>query len=327
MNTSWLNVKRAKWMLMGFFLAAVSFLPLPGALAASPPTVDLQSADSFAVLAGTTVTCTGGTINGDVGVSPGTAFVPGGATVNGTIHLNDAVAVQAQTDLTTAYNDAAGRSVDVILLPLEIGGMTLVPGLYRAQFAELNITGNLTFDALGDQNAVWIIQTATTITQAGASNVILTGGAQAKNIFWQIGSSATLGTYSTFKGNILAHTSITINTATSLHGSALAINGAVTFNGNSSTSPSFDVITITASAGANGTISPNGPVDVTTGSDQTFIITPDPKYKVIDVLVDGISVGAVTSYTFFNVTEPHTIVASFYKFPWILFLPAISYNQ
>ncbi|MHB8789720.1 MAG: ice-binding family protein [Desulfobulbaceae bacterium] len=326
MNTSWLNVSRARWMLISFLLGAVSFLPLPGAMAASPLTVDLLSAESFAALAGTTVTCTGGTINGDVGVSPGSAFVQGGATVNGTIHLNDAVAIQAQADLTTAYNDAAGRSVDVVLLPLEIGGMTLVPNLYRAEFAELNITGNLTFDGLGDPNAVWIIQTDTTVTQAGASNVILINGAQAKNIFWKVGSSATLGTYSTFKGNILAHTSITINTATSLHGSALAINGAVTFNGNSSTSPSFDVITITASAGAGGTISPIGPVDVTTGSDQTFIITPDPHYKVGDVLVDGVSVGEVPSYTFFNVTEPHTIAASFSKFPWILFLPEITHN-
>lgn len=313
-------------MLVGLFLAVVSLLPRPEAMAASPATVDLLSADSFAVLAGTTITCISGTINGDVGVAPGDEFVQGAATVNGEIHLNDAVANQAEADLTAAYNDAAGRTTDVILLPLEIGGMTLIPGLYRAQFSELNITGDLTFDALGDPNAVWIIQTATTITQAGASNVILSGGAQAKNIFWQVGSSATLGTYSTFKGNILAYTAITINTATSLYGRALAMGAAVTFNGNSSTSPSFNVITITASAGDHGTISPIGPVDVVSGSDQTFTITADPDYKVEDVLVDGVSVGEVTSYTFTNVTEPHTIVASFYKFPWVLFISVITYK-
>ena len=207
MSTSLLVVNRAKWMLMGLVLAVVLLFPHQEATAGQAP-VNLGSAGSFAVLAGTTITSTGGgTIEGDVGVSPGNAFVAGfpPVIVNGTIHLGDPIAAQAQADLTTAYNDAAGRTLDVIVSDGELGGQTLAPGLYKSTPGSFGITSvDLTLDAHGDPNAVWIFQMASTLTVGNGRQVILAGGAQAGNIFWQVGSSATLGTTSVFKGNILA---------------------------------------------------------------------------------------------------------------------------
>jgi len=190
--------------------------------------VGLGAADSFAALSGTTVTNTGfSTLNGDLGVSPGsslTGFPPG--TVNGTTHATDSVANQAQSDLTAAYNDAAGRTPP-IALPADVGGRTLAPGVYKSG-AGLAVTGTVTLDAQGDPNAVFIFQVGSTLTTSVASRVNLIGGAQACNVSWQIGSSATLGTSSVFAGNILALTSISMNDGVTLNGRALARNGAVT---------------------------------------------------------------------------------------------------
>ena len=197
------------------------------ALAAQPP-VGLGTADSYAVLAGQTVTNTGPTtINGDLGVMPGSAipgFPPG--MVNGTIHAADAVALQAQSDLTTAYNDAAGRTPPA-LVSADLGGLTLTAGVYRAPGA-LGLTGALTLDAQGNPNAVFVFQAASTLITASASHVNLINGAQPCNVFWQVGSSATLGTTSVFAGNILALTSISMNNGVTVQGRALARNGAVT---------------------------------------------------------------------------------------------------
>jgi hypothetical protein len=204
--------------------------------------VDLRSASSFAILAGTAVTSTGGgTINGDVGVWTGTSFVVGvpPVLVKGKVYLGVPLAAQAQTDLTTAYNDAAGRTKDVIILPNEqLGSKTLAPGLYKTTSGWLQITGgNLTLDAGGNPNAVWIFQMATTLTVGNGYGVILSGGAQARNVFWQVGSSATLGTTSRFKGNILAMTAITVQTGATLDGRALARFAAVTLDSNTLTLP------------------------------------------------------------------------------------------
>ncbi len=229
--TLFLAGQRAKWMLMGLVLAFLSF-PYQDARAGQAP-VNLGSADSFAVLAFNTITNTsGGRINGDVGVSPGTAFDAGvpPVTVNGEIHLGDPVAAQAQADLTAAYNNAAGRP-GAISATADIGGQILIPGLYQAPVS-LAITGNLTLDAQGDPNAVWIFQMASTLTAATNSQVILINGAQARNIFWQVGSSATLKTNSVVKGNILAAASITLQTGARLDGRALARDGAVTLDNN-----------------------------------------------------------------------------------------------
>jgi hypothetical protein len=199
---------------------------------AQPATVDLDTAADFAVLGGQTVTNTGPTIiSGDLGVSPGSAvtgFPPG--VVSGSVHAADATAAQAQTDLTAAYNDAAGRTATDTVSG-DIGGQTLSPGVYSAS-SSLGITGTLTLDGGGDPNAVFIFQIGSTLTTASSSVVNLVNGAQACNVFWQVGSSATLGTNSTFSGNILALTSITVTTGTTIFGRALARNGSVTLDSN-----------------------------------------------------------------------------------------------
>ncbi|MEK7432647.1 MAG: ice-binding family protein, partial [Cyanobacteriota bacterium] len=192
---------------------------------------------NFAVIAGSTVTSTGFTlINGDLGVSPGTAIVgfaipnPGPGTINGTQHSNDATVVQAKIDLLSAFNDAVSRSTGSISMSgdLSIQPQPILPGLYTSG-SSMAISGTLTLDAKGDPNAVWIFQMpSSTLTTGVASKVILINGAKANNIFWQVGSSATIDTDSIFKGNIIAATSITINVGAQVEGRALCTNGAVT---------------------------------------------------------------------------------------------------
>lgn len=194
-------------------------------------TVILGGASTFAILAGSTVTSTGGTtITGDLGLSPGSSisgFPP--ATVTGTKHIDDTLAAQAKRALTTAYNDAAGRTcTDMVTLSGNIGGLTLTPGLYKSTSSLAISSGNLTFDAKGNSNAVFIIQIASTLTTTSGRQVILAGGALASNIFWQVGSSATFGTTSVFKGTIFAMQSITFDTGATLDGKALARTGGVT---------------------------------------------------------------------------------------------------
>ncbi len=196
--------------------------------------VGLGTADSFAVLAGTTVTNTGASVvNGDLGVSPGSAitgFPPG--IVNGTTHAADAAAAQAQADLTIAYDDAAGRAPTQDLTGTDLGGLTLTDGTYFFS-TSAQLTGTVTFDAQGDPDAVFIVQIGSTLTTASASSVSLVNSADACNVFWQVGSSATLGTSTAFRGNILALTSITLNTGATIEdGRALARNGAVTLDTN-----------------------------------------------------------------------------------------------
>ncbi|MBP2637586.1 MAG: hypothetical protein H6Q69_448 [Firmicutes bacterium] len=199
------------------------------------PSVNLGTANSFAVLAGAGITNTGPTtIIGDVGTFPITSETGfGSVTLIGTNHGGDAVTQQAKTDLTTAYNDAAGR-IPAIVVAGDLGGLTLVPGVYKST-SSLGITGILTLDAQGDPNAVFIFQMGSTLTTASGSSVNLINGAQSCNIFWQVGSSATLGTGSTFRGNILALASITATTAVTVDGRLLASVGAVTLDTNTIT--------------------------------------------------------------------------------------------
>ncbi len=203
-----------------------------------PAAVPLGTTGTFVVLAGSTVTNTGGTaVTGDLGVSPGAAvigFPPG--TVTGTIHAADPAAATAKSDLTVAYNDAAGRTTGVITVAGDLGGLTLTPGLYKST-SSLGITGTLTLNALGNSSAIFIIQIASTLTTGPASQIVLSGGALSSNIIWQVGTSATLGTNSVFKGTILADQSITLNTGAKLDGRALARIGAVTLDTNAIANP------------------------------------------------------------------------------------------
>ena len=203
-----------------------------------PAIVPLGASATYAVLAGSTVTNTGATeITGDLGVSPGTAvtgFPPG--TVSGTIHAGDSDAEEAQDSLTVAYNDAAGQSTGAISVSGDLTGLTLAPGLYKST-SSLAISGTLTLNALGNSDSRFMIQMASTLTTEPGSQVILSGGALASNVFWQVGSSATLGTNSVFKGTILADQSITLNTGARVDGRALARNGAVTLDANVITTP------------------------------------------------------------------------------------------
>ncbi len=185
---------------------------------------------NFAVLAGSTVTNTGSTtVAGDVGVSPGTAitgFPPG--MVSGSIHKADSAAAEAQAALTAGYVDAAGRTGGTPVAG-DLVGQTLTAGVYTSS-SSLAESGDLTLDAKGNTDAVFIFQIASTLTTGSGSHIILANGAKACNVFWQVGSSATLGTNSVFKGNILALTSITVTTGVNVEGRVLARNGAVTLD-------------------------------------------------------------------------------------------------
>jgi hypothetical protein len=200
----------------------------------------LGSSSTFVVLAGSTITSTGATaLIGDMGVSPGTAvtgFPP--ASLSGVTHAGDASSAAAMADLTLAYNDAAGRTLAPVTVAGNLGGLTLPPGLYKSTSSLAISSGDLTLDAQGDVNAVFIFQMASTLTTTSGRAVILAGGARASNVFWQVGSSATLGTTCVFKGTIMADQSITLDTGATLNGRALARVGAVTLAGNSAVLPS-----------------------------------------------------------------------------------------
>jgi hypothetical protein len=200
--------------------------------------INLRSANPFAILAGSGVTNTGGTIiNGDLGTSP-TATITGAPTVNGQIHAADPIAAQAEIDLTTAFNEARDRAgTPTISLPGELSGLTLAPGIYKNATSTMLSSGSVTLDAQGDPNAVFIFQMGSTLTTLSGTQVILAGGAKAANIYWQVGSSATLGTNSIFRGNILADQSITLTTGAAMEGRALARIGAVALDSNNVTLP------------------------------------------------------------------------------------------
>ncbi len=231
-------------MLLVMFLVFV--LTTPAQVMAAQPTVNLGTTESFAVLAGSTITNTGtSTITGDIGLSPGTAFTgQSSVTQSGALHLADAVAVTAKTDLVTAYNDAAGRT-PVSRIASELGGTTLKPGVYDSAEGTFQITGTLTLDAEGDPDGVFVFKMASTLITASASQVNIINGAHFCRIFWQVGSSATLGTNSTFVGHILAMESITATTGATIQGQLLARNGAVSLDTNTITNGACPATTAT----------------------------------------------------------------------------------
>jgi len=212
-------------------VAMVALLLLPALAFAQ---VGLGTAQSYTVLAGSAITSTGLTsIRGDVGLSPGTAItgLPVGQPSPGTIHAGDAVAAKAQADVATAYNFLVGMPCTTPMTGVDLGGKTLAPGVYCFD-TSAGLTGALDLDAKGDSAAVFVFQMGSTLTVAAASSVALSNGAQASHVWWQVGSSATLGAASVMQGNVVAHVSITLTAGADVTGRVLAQGGAVTMIAN-----------------------------------------------------------------------------------------------
>ncbi len=245
--------------------------------AAIVATVPLATSAEYAVLGGSAVTNTGPSVlDGSLGISPGpasiTGFPPGIVLAPSTTHENNANSAAAQADLTTAYVNAAGRPVDATTTA-DLANLTLQPGVYSGPSkSPLGLSGPLVLDGGGDPTAVFIFQTDSTLITGSASTVTLINGAQECNVFWQVGSSATLGSGSTFTGNILALTSITVTTGVTVHGRALARNGAVTLDNDVFTEPTCDLTaggTTTTTTPTGGTVPPGAGSDGGTGGSGT----------------------------------------------------------
>jgi hypothetical protein len=240
-------------LLIGLSLAVVvSLTSAPGVPSAhaAESAVGLGNAGSFAVLAAASVTNTGPTmVSGDLGVNAGSAVTgfPPGIVNNGTIHATDTLSGLAQQDLVTAYNDAAGRTPTMTGITA-LDGLTLAPGVYSG--GALALGGTLTLN--GAANDVFIFQASSTLVAGTGSQVLLTGGATACNVFWQVASSATLDAGSTFVGTVMALTSVTAKTGATVSGRLLARTGGVTLDTN--------VITRPTSCGTSGVAPPATPV-------------------------------------------------------------------
>jgi hypothetical protein len=243
-------------------------------------------------------------------------FPPG--TVIGTLHVGDTDAAQAQADQATAYNDAASRTPDATIAT-QLGGTTVTPGVYNSAAGTFQITGDLTLDARGDPDAVFIFQTATTLTTAAASTVTLVGGAQACNVFWKVGSSATLGADTGFAGDILALTSITVGNGATVNGRTLAHDGAVTLDTNSitrSTCQGPPDRSTTTTVNSSCAINQESPITFTaTVRSPSSIVPTGP----VEFFSDGVSLGTAqlnatghAELTVANLPEgAHEIVAVF----------------
>ena len=236
--------------------------------AAAVDTVPLGTSGNYSVLGASTVTNTGATVlNGSLGLWPGTSitgFPPGVVNAPGTTQTTTPAAQAAQADLTAAYVDAAGRAVNATTTA-DLANLVLVGGVYSGPGkSPLSLSGPLVLDGAGDPTSVFIFQTNSTLTTAASSTVSLINGAQECNVFWQVGSSATLGTSSSFAGNILALSSITVTTNATVRGRALARNAAVTLDSNTFTSPTC---ALPISAGRQ--VPPTEPVAPTTTAPTT----------------------------------------------------------
>ena len=251
------RVVRTVSVVIGGLLAGMLFT---GAAVAAPATVGLGTAASFSVLGGSTVTNTGPTtMFGDLGLAPGSA-VTGAPHVLGQTHIDDAVAIEAKTDLTTAYNAAASRQSEGSA-GTDLAGQTFTPGVRTATGALLLSAGSVVLDAQGDPNAVFIFQIGSTLITGSNTTVQLVNGAQACNVFWQVGSSATLGTGTHFVGTIMAAETITANTAATIHGRLLAQTAAV----------NMDTNTITTSNCASSSSGTGGGSEAATPEESTAL--------------------------------------------------------
>lgn len=248
--------------------------------------IDLGTAATYGVLGSSTVTNTGPTIvNGDLGLSPGTSITGfGGApdgVVNGTVHATDAAAAQAQSDTTTAYNVAASLTPTTTGIG-ELNGLSLSPGVYTGGALALADNGALTL--AGSANSVWVFQAASTLTIGSATRITITGGASACNVFWQVGSSATIGTAAQFQGTVLAQQSITATTSATIAGRLLARNAAVTLDTNTITAPTGCAPPAAPVQTVAPTITSAAPGDATTGTPYSHTVTasgtPAPAFTV-----------------------------------------------
>jgi hypothetical protein len=274
--------------------------------------ISLGTAQSFAVLGGSTVTNTGGTvITGNVGVSPGAAVTgfPPGIVGGGAIHAGDATAGQAQSDLTVAYNAVAGTACNVDLTGQDLGGLTLAPGVYCFS-SSAQLTGTLTLNMLGNPNAVFLFKIGSTLTTASGSRVLLINSGVVTcppNIYWQVGSSATIGTTTAFVGNILALTSITLTTSAQLNGRALARNGAVTLDTNTILvcAPAIvcPIITVNPATLPNGTVG--------TAYNQTVTGSGGVAPYTFAVTSGALPTGLVLNAATGAITGPPTTVGTF----------------
>ncbi len=254
-----------RWSAAVLAVSTTAAMLVLGAVVAQPasaaqPPVGMGTAAPFAVLAGQTVTNTGpSVISGDVGLDPGTAitgFPPGIVTPPSTTYAADGVALQAQSDLTTAYNQAAGAT-PVTVESADLGGQNLAPGVYKGT-STLSLTGTVTLNGENNPNSVFVFQAGSTLITASSSTVALINGATWCNVWWQVGSSATLGTATTFVGTIMALTSASLNTGATVMGRVLARNGAVTLDTNTITQPACATSTTTATTAAPTGKTPGG---------------------------------------------------------------------
>jgi hypothetical protein len=242
---------RTQWMIARAIMAG-AMVPFVAPLATAQ--TDLGTAHSFAVLGGSTVTNTGPTVvTGNLGLSPGTSVtgIPPGI-VLGTQHITDAVALQAQADALIAYNALAGLACDFDLTGQDLGGLTLVPGVYCFT-SSAQLTGALTLDAQGIDSSIFVFKIASTLTTASNASVSVINGGTGCNVFWQVGSSATLGTATSFLGTIIATASITLDTSTVVTGRAIALNAAVTMDTNVVAIPEECRCVMDTGAGCEGT--------------------------------------------------------------------------
>jgi hypothetical protein len=261
-------------------LVGVAVLAPAGVAEAAQSPVGLGTAAAYSVIGGVSVSNTGAsTLAGDLGLSPGnassiTGFPPG--IVAGATNAANGPSLQAQTDLTTAYNTAAGEG-PTTAVAADLAGQTLTPGIYNSA-SSLGLSGALTLNGAGNPNSLFVFQAGSTLTTGSASSVNLINGAQACNVYWQVGSSATLGTGSTFRGNILAMQSITVTTGVSVIGRALARNGSVTLDTDTFTAPACTTptgaTTTTTPKALSGTANANAKTASPTGTGTSATGTP-----------------------------------------------------
>ena len=238
MQNSSAQKKHARRSIAWCVAALIVFGLLATSWSAAASVVPLGAADTFAVLGGSTVTNTGATVvTGDLGVSPGSAvtgFGPG-VVLNGSIHMNDALAMQAHADAATAYGQLVGETFTTDLSGQNLGGMILTPGVYHFN-TSAQLTGTLILDTQGDPNATFHFQIGSTLTTDPGSMIAFLNGSST-NIFWQVGTSATIDVNSVFYGNVLADQSITVNSGANVIGRLIAINAAVTLDTDTITAP------------------------------------------------------------------------------------------